>query len=751
MFDRVICSWRWMVVVSVLIVSLAMSLLTVGAEIQSPKTTADPPQLVYPPDRAEVTGNLDDPNQGASWLVHEPLGIPYFKWTSVGTGPYKLEVATTVAFGDSIILTVDDITHNTYTPTGFERDLDDPGFGLIEDQGDFMDEADFYWRVQAWDDEAAVWGDPSDTFMFTRHWGYQPSLSFPPDDSVQDVMPYFGWSAVPGASFYQIQVDTDPGFGSPLIDEVTDVSTFTPTGLAIGEKLANDNDLFWRVRAFHYPNQRRPSEGRGGVWSATWQFKLAWSSAIDTVDAQYDTRPLPLIPPNNANYINRPLFCWQPVAGAEQYRIYISSSPGFDNLVVDGDRSEGMTEGTCYTFKRDNNYNLQLDGDYYWRVIAEDAAGNCGQPTDEQGGVFRFTAAPEEPPTVPTLFYPPYYYPPVNEGQGFEDHTVSLPTFVWDHVDGATSYQLCIDDAPAMDCTSGEAIVVATANASFTFTDTETYPLQDGQTYYWKVRSDLSPAWSQLFNQWVTRVDRAQAAVHSDVQLIQPTYQQEVWAGGEKYGQESAIYYPSFAWTAVAPLGDVTYQIQIAHDPAFTVLAHEAQTHFTAYTPTERPKPGTYYWRVRAGGTGADWSTVGRFTVSRNFTPLNATTSQITVDGSVLDWVDAEAPLYAPAGEDGDVTDGDLDAFYVAANTTDWFLGLPLPADSGLGIYLDTDRYDDSGADVAPPPGGPTDLPAARRTSRRPTGPNMPSIGAKRSRRVSFTSGTAQTGFTRVT
>jgi hypothetical protein len=716
MMNRIVHSKRRWLVAALVVAALAASLLTVAAEHRPAEITADPPEPVYPEDGADVTGNPDDPNKGTDWLVHEPLGIPHFSWTGVVTGPFKLEVATTAAFGDSIILAVDDITHNTYTPTGFERDLDDPGFGLTEDQGDFLDQADFYWRVQAWDDELGVWGDPSDTFMFTRHWGYQPSLSFPPDNSTQDVTPYFSWEPVPGASFYQIQVDTNPGFGSPLIDATTDMPTFTPTGLKSGEKLANDDDLFWRVRAFHYPNQRRPSDGRGGVWSATWQFKLAWSSKIDTAGAAYDTRPLPLTPPNNANYINGPLFCWQPVAGAIKYHIYLSLTPSFDTgLIIDGGRIEGRTEGTCYTFKRDGNYTLLTGTDYYWRVIAEDAAGNWGQPSNELGGVFRFKTAPEAPPTAPTPFYPPYYYAPVNGGQAFEDRTVALPTFVWDHVDGATSYQLCIDDAPAMDCTSGEAIVVETANASFTFTDTQTYPLADGQTYYWKVRSNLSPAWSQLFNQWMARVDRTRMTVHSDVQLIQPTYQQEVWAGNKKYGQESVTYYPSFAWTAVAPLGDVTYQIQVAHDPAFTALAHEAQTDFTAYTPVERPEPGTYYWRVRPAGTASAWSEPGRFTVSRNFTPLNADTPQIAVDGSALDWTDLEAPFYAPDGEDGDVTDGDLSGFYVAANPTDWFLGLPLPAGAGLGIYLDTDRYDDSGADVAPPPGGATDLPAAHR------------------------------------
>ena len=77
------------------------------------------------------------------------------------------------------------------------------------------------------------------------------------------------------------------------------------------------------------------------------QFKLAWSSK----SAEWDTRPLQLTPPNNANYMNRPLFCWRPVPGAKSYSIDVATNPGFvaDSFVV----KEAKTEGTCYTFNRD--------------------------------------------------------------------------------------------------------------------------------------------------------------------------------------------------------------------------------------------------------------------------------------------------------------------------------------------------------------------------------------------------------------
>jgi hypothetical protein len=695
---------------------LASSFLTTYAQVRRPTATMAVPQLVSPANLAHTTGNPNDPN--TSRQLYEALGIPTFEWQDVGASKYNLEVATTAVFGDSTILDIDDIQYTTYTPTGFESGFrSTPGFGLTDDgSGNFIDQAEFYWRVAAWDDVAKAWDDYSEVRQFTRHWGYKPTLLYPLDNSIHDKTPYFEWDPVPGASFYQIQIGTDPGLGTPLVDKTTDVPSFSPTGLSVGERLENDEDLFWRVRAFHRPNYYNSSGGRGGEWSEEWQFVRAWAS----ITPEFDTRPTLLIPPNGANHINRPLLCWQPVAGAAAYRVYLSKNP--DPLVgpiVNGDFPNGKTEDACYTFARDNSYALEYGEDYYWAVVAEDAIGNIGETTNEQGSAFRFTAAITEPPTVPNLFYPPYYYTPVMSDT-FEDRTVAVPTFVWDHVEGASTYQLCIDDNVAMSgCdlgTLGTATIVTTANASFTFTDTNTYPLSDGQVYYWKVRSDLSPGWGQangwdeLNNKWKVRVDRQQLQVTSSIQLIKPTYQVESWAGGLKYGQESVTYYPSFAWSAVAPAGSASYQIQIAYDSGFSNVAHDAQTDFTEYTPTGLPAPGTYYWRVRmvSPATG-DWSESGRFTVSRNFTYQS-----LTVDGDPSDWSGTPLAFYAPSGENSDTSGAyDLSGFYVAAVPTDWYLGIPISSSAQLGIYWDVDHLDNSGA-TSPPSGfgGPSVPPA---------------------------------------
>ena len=649
----------------------------------------DTPDLISPPEFAETTGNPSDPISGR--VLYEPLGIPTFEWENVGAIKYELEVATTAAFGSSIILNLDNLEYTTYTPNG-DGELG-TGFSLSESSGEFIDVATFYWRVRAWDDTTNGWGVWSDVWSFDRHWGYQVELVAPANGSVETKTPIFTWEPVPGASFYQIQVDSSDSFGSLLASETVDVPVYTPLNT-----LQNDSDLFWRVRAFHRPNANNVSGGKGGPWSDVHEFQLAWSSNVASVDR----RPTPVIPPNNANYVSRPIFCWEPVEGANKYSLDLATHPGF--IVGSTVFLNKTTEGTCFYTDRDGTYTLHYDTLYYWRVKALDARGFPGQSTDTGVGSapFQFRTAPSEPIKVPAQLYPKPYYTPVMDDT-FDDPTAANPTFVWDHVRGATGYELRIDDDVAM--TDPAIAVITTDNASYTFTDADTYPLTDGAVYYWRVRplGVGAPSWAEMLNYWPVRIDRNLVDVNSTVKLIQPTFQSEPWTSGYKYGHESVTYYPSFSWTAVAPIGDATYQIEIAYDDAFTNLAHDAQTNFTEYTPTDLPEPGTYFWRVRrVAPTTGSWSNIGRFIVSRNFTYSSA----ITLDGDSADWISAGIPFYSPSGEDGDASSEmyDLDGLYITNDSINWYFGINLSSGIDLGIFLDTNHFDLLGG-TQPPPG----------------------------------------------
>jgi len=664
----------------------------------------DAPQLISPIDFVETTGNPADPNAGR--VLYQPLGIPTFEWTDVGASKYELEVATTAAFQDSVVFDLNSLQYTTYTPNG--EGESSPGFSLTESSGIFMDSATFYWHVRAWDTDQAAWSPWSDTWQFTRHWGYNVELVYPADGSVEPRTPYFEWEPVPGASFYQIQVDSSDSFGDLKVNQTVDVPVYTPL-----ESFQNDTDLFWRVRAFHRPNQNSLVGGYGGPWSEVRQFQMAWSTKVGTTD----NRPLQLIPPDNATYVTRPLFCWKPVEGANKYKIDVAFQPDFvtGSFIVQGKQ----TEGTCYYTDRNSTYPLTANQLYYWRVTALDAKGYEGQRTDEGVGSapFQFVTAPIDPPQVPAKLYPFPYYEPVME-ETFEDHTVAVPTFVWDHVRGATSYELRIDDDAAM--TDPPIAVVTTENTSYTFTDVSDLPSLNGDTYYWRVRGLGAPQgaaqWFQILDVWPIRIDRSLAQVHSTVKLIQPTYQTEPWTGGFKRGLESVAYYPSFSWTAVAPIGQATYQFQMAYDSNFTHMVSgldNIQTDFTEYTPLDRPAPGNYFWRVRqVAPTAGSWSNTGRFIVSRNFTFV--TPGSIVVDGNPADWGTASVPIYQPNGEAGDVPLYDLTGFYVANDSLNWYFGVNLPSGADYGIFFDIDHLDLSGG-AQPPEGGDPGFPDAHR------------------------------------
>jgi len=73
-----------------------------------------------------------------------------------------------------------------------------------------------------------------------------PALNAPPDGATgQPLRPLFEWAAAAGADAYTLEVDDDPGFGSPEIVETGIVGTdFTPAG-----DLAGGTTYHWRVRS----------------------------------------------------------------------------------------------------------------------------------------------------------------------------------------------------------------------------------------------------------------------------------------------------------------------------------------------------------------------------------------------------------------------------------------------------------------------------------------------------------------------
>jgi hypothetical protein len=97
----------------------------------------------------------------------------------------------------------------------------------------------------------------------------KPELSSPPSGSTSSTAPTFAWSAVPGASSYQIQVDDDDDFSSAEVDSEVSGTSFTPaTPLAAGS-------YHWRVRA--------DTDCGHGAWSPAWSLNQLRSIHLPVV------------------------------------------------------------------------------------------------------------------------------------------------------------------------------------------------------------------------------------------------------------------------------------------------------------------------------------------------------------------------------------------------------------------------------------------------------------------------------------
>ncbi|NBD95692.1 MAG: S8 family serine peptidase [Gammaproteobacteria bacterium] len=98
-----------------------------------------------------------------------------------------------------------------------------------------------------------------------------------PSDGAADLVlaPTFEWNALPDVAEYRIQVSTDSGFGSTVIDETVTATNFTPPS-----PLALDTEYFWRVQGVNLCG--------GGDWSPTRSFTTRLEPEADLSQAVFD-------------------------------------------------------------------------------------------------------------------------------------------------------------------------------------------------------------------------------------------------------------------------------------------------------------------------------------------------------------------------------------------------------------------------------------------------------------------------------
>lgn len=167
-----------------------------------------------------------------------------------------------------------------------------------------------------------------------------PSLVSPANNAlVKDLTPAFDWSdSTLDLDHYQLQVDDNSDFSSPLIDTTSmgTASTYTPAS-----DLPAASTLYWRVSAYNSANN---TQG----WSAARSVRTSYAP------------PVLLTPANLSTGIAlKPSFDWADTPGATSYTIQVSRNTKFSLLVLNK-----TVAASSFTFST----NLLRNTIYYWRV-----------------------------------------------------------------------------------------------------------------------------------------------------------------------------------------------------------------------------------------------------------------------------------------------------------------------------------------------------------------------------------------------
>jgi hypothetical protein len=245
------------------------------------------------------------------------------------------------------------------------------------------------------------------------------------------------WSAVSGATGYEVQVDpTGTTWTNPTTYQVKGNSYFVDTPQAAGT-------WYWRVRAVRGP----------GLYTS-------WSSSADYVVDQLPD-PQSAADMNTGNPMQDVRIDWLPVDGATAYQLQVGRDPDFNNIVddriVDG---TSFSPGTTY----DNDQ-------YYWRVRAIDAGSNRMPWSTAQPFTFQ-----RNWPDRPTLEYPANQLSP----------TVGDPMYYqWTAVRRASRYQLDVGSDPNF--SPGTYSSCTTSGTTFPVNG-QCGPMGAGATTYWRVK-----------------------------------------------------------------------------------------------------------------------------------------------------------------------------------------------------------------------------------------------------------------------
>ncbi|MFA5794468.1 MAG: fibronectin type III domain-containing protein [Candidatus Brocadiia bacterium] len=447
---------------------------------------------------------LNAPANGAvNWLINDTI-----RWNAANRAvSYRLQVATDAGFSE-IVLDQNQITGTTFTPA-------------------FNNLTTYYWRVLA--------NNIAGSSSWSNTWSFTTIIAFPaipiPQSPIQGATgvitnTVLSWYPADRSDDYQIQIATDESFNNIIVNQ----NSIVVTNYQVAN-LAVNTTHYWRVK----------SNNIGGTssWSEVYQF---------TTLVIPPPQPTLALPGNSA--INVPVnmtMTWNASPGATSYRVQVSETPSFANLVKD----QGSITVLSYYASA-----LSASTVYYWRVHAVNSAG-----ASNWSETWSFTTA-IAPPGLPTL------NSPLNTGTGYP----SNQTLSWFDVPTAVTYRVRV----STDIFFSSLMIDQNAVAVTSYVPA----LSHATTYYWQVKAYNSGGegdWS-LYRSFST-IGIPGPTAPLDAAIIPADNCILTWSQG--------IY-------------NETYHIQFGKDANFvTTIVDQSGLTTTSYTVTNLMPFNTYYWRVQ--------------------------------------------------------------------------------------------------------------------------------------------------------
>jgi hypothetical protein len=443
----------------------------------------------------------------------------------------------------------------------------------------------YYWRVKSENHAgSSTWSTVWSFTTFVEKLA-SPTHTDPQNNAAsQPVSLVLSWSTVTEATTYEVQIATVNDFSTVLIDN----SALTTNTVSISN-LANNTVYYWRVRA---KNLSSVSD-----WTVPWSF----TSIVKTPDT-----PVLILPADKAP--NQPVtlqLAWNKAAGASAYTIIVATDTGMTNVTY---QDSAVTDTTKII------NNLKNGTTYYWKVRGKNISGY-----GSWSAVNSFT----------TIVSAPLSPPLVSPADMASNQPISM-MLEWQASANASLYHVQIaSDAGFANIVKNDSVSVLSYSVN---------SLENGTTYYWKVRGKNVSGYG------------AWSAVNSFTTIVSAPLSPPLVSPADMASNQPISVMLEWQASANASL----YHVQIASDAGFATIVKNDSVSVLSYSVSSLENATTYYWKVRGknvSGYGS-WSAVRSFTTIVSIPPSPMLVSPIDMATNqpvslMLEWqTSANASLY---------------------------------------------------------------------------------------------------------